>query len=93
MAQGGEFPAYTVLEPELNESHPMPGRAESVTSHLDRSEKQPQPLRGLATLKVGRGWEESERQMRGEPTGDSSSRWDLPVLDQHLHHRAGESEM
>lgn len=52
-------------EPKPDKSHPVPGRAESVTTValMDGSEKQPQRLRGLVTLNVGRGWEESKTQM------------------------------
>ena len=49
------------------------GRAENHRHSTGGSERQPQKRRpdswGLTTLKVGRGWEESKRQMRGGPLG------------------------
>lgn len=82
-------------ESELDGSHPVPGRAESMTTVIlmGGCEKQPQLLKGLVTLKVGRGWEESKRQMRGEPIGELGSSWDLPGLGRPLPHGAGGSGM
>lgn len=61
-------------ESKLDGSHPVP------VILMGGDEKQPQLLRGRITLKVGRGWEESKRQMRGEPIGELGSSWDLPGL-------------
>lgn len=53
-------------ESKLDGSHPVPGRAESATTIIlmGGGEKRPQLLRGLVTLKVSRGWEESEADER-----------------------------